>query len=233
VSALANPIAPISHHWLDSTHITFGVVTGGVYSRRWKAESSVFNGREPDEERANLDLAALDSFSGRFWFLPYDNVALQISAGHLEQAEQAEGLEAARDVNRVTASATYHRRFRENSIWATTLGWGRNGETDMATHALLVETNLSFDDKDIWFGRFEVVGKTTHDLGLRGPTQIFTVSKLQGGYLRNLSTWKGLKAGAGVSVSAGIVPDPLKVMYGGRVNPGFGVFVNLRPGEYR
>src|SRR5204863_8412876 len=24
------PEAPISHHWLDSTHITFGVVTGGL-----------------------------------------------------------------------------------------------------------------------------------------------------------------------------------------------------------
>ena len=30
VSALANPIAPIAHHWLDATHITFGVITTGV-----------------------------------------------------------------------------------------------------------------------------------------------------------------------------------------------------------
>ena len=27
-SAISNPIAPISHHWLDSSHITFGLVTG-------------------------------------------------------------------------------------------------------------------------------------------------------------------------------------------------------------
>ncbi|HEX7741236.1 MAG TPA: hypothetical protein VF442_02190, partial [Sphingobium sp.] len=31
ISAMPNPIAPISHHWLDSTHVAFGVVTGGVY----------------------------------------------------------------------------------------------------------------------------------------------------------------------------------------------------------
>ena len=51
LSAMPNPLAPISHHWLDATHITFGVVTAGVYANRWKAEASVFNGREPDENR--------------------------------------------------------------------------------------------------------------------------------------------------------------------------------------
>jgi hypothetical protein len=52
---MPNPLAPISHHWLDSTHITFGLVTAGVYANRWKAEASVFNGREPDEKRAAFD----------------------------------------------------------------------------------------------------------------------------------------------------------------------------------
>src|SRR5579871_6043283 len=51
LSAMPNPIAPISHHWLDSTHVSFGVVTAGVYGRRWKVEQSVFNGREPDDRR--------------------------------------------------------------------------------------------------------------------------------------------------------------------------------------
>ena len=54
-SAMGNPLAPIAHHWLDSTHITFGVVTGAVYGARWKAEASVFNGREPDEHRGKGD----------------------------------------------------------------------------------------------------------------------------------------------------------------------------------
>jgi hypothetical protein len=76
VSALPNPLAPIGHHWFDSTHIAFGVITGGVYGPKWKAETSVFNGREPDEDRADFDLAALDSFSGRVWFLPTRRLAL-------------------------------------------------------------------------------------------------------------------------------------------------------------
>ena len=41
-SAIANPIGPVTHHWLDSTHVTFGVVTVGVHNQRWKAETSVF-----------------------------------------------------------------------------------------------------------------------------------------------------------------------------------------------
>lgn len=233
VSAWPNPVAPITHHWLDSTHITFGVVTGAVYGGRWKAEGSVFNGREPDEERTNVDLAVTDSFSGRFSFLPNANVALQVSAGHLEEAEPAHGLEPARDVNRVTASATYHRRLLENGIWATTVGWGRNAEGESATNALLLETNLTFDDEDTWFGRFEVVGKTTHDLDVPGPDQVFTVSKLQGGFVRYFDTWNGLKPGVGISVSTGIVPGSLRRFYGSRTNAGLGVFVTLRPAAMR
>ena len=70
LSAMPNPVAPISHHWLDATHVTFGVVTGGVYGARWKAEASVFNGREPDEHRTDFDFGALDSVSGRLRICP-------------------------------------------------------------------------------------------------------------------------------------------------------------------
>ena len=60
LSAMPNLLAPITHHWLDATHITFGVVTTGIYGSRWKAEVSAFNGREPDEERTGFDFAPLD-----------------------------------------------------------------------------------------------------------------------------------------------------------------------------
>ena len=59
-SAMSNPLAPITHHWFDATHITYGVVTAGVYGARWKGEASVFNGREPDETRTDFDFGALD-----------------------------------------------------------------------------------------------------------------------------------------------------------------------------
>jgi YHS domain-containing protein len=229
VSAMPNPLAPISHHWLDSTHITYGVFTGGLYGNRWKAEASVFNGREPDEDRADFDFGALDSFSGRLWFQPTSKLALQVSAGTLTEAEAGEGNAPRLDVSRVSASATYHTGAAETRLWATTLAWGRNEESGHGSNALLVETNLTWQDRDTVFGRFEAVGKTAHDLAVAESDETFTVAKLQGGYTRYLPTWQGLKPGVGVSVSAGFVPEGLKRAYGSRVNSGFGAFLMLRP----
>jgi hypothetical protein len=187
VSAMPNPLAPISHHWLDATHITFGVVSAGLYGNRWKAEGSVFNGREPDEKRTNVDFGPLDSASGRVWFLPTPKWALQVSVGRLTEAEPSENGGPGIDVTRATASATYHSAFRQNSSWATTLAWGRNAEPSHASNALLLETNLTFDDRDTWFGRFEVVGKSAHDLAVGESLDSFTVAKIQGEGTRGIS----------------------------------------------
>lgn len=230
---MPNPLAPISHHWLDATHITFGVITGGVYDARWKLEGSVFNGREPDEQRWNLDLAPLDSISGRVWFLPAPSLAIQFSAGHLTEAEAGHDGGARVDVDRVTASATWHRRLTGDGIWATTAAWGRNAEAGGASHALLVETNLTLRERDTWFGRFEVGGKPAHALDVHGTDEVFTVAKIQAGYTRYLDAWRGLAPGVGGSVSAGVVPQSLEPVYGSRVNLGFDVFVTLRPAPHR
>jgi YHS domain-containing protein len=226
---MPNPLAPITHHWLDSTHITYGLVTGGVYGSRWKAEASVFNGREPDEERADFDFGALDSFSGRLWFLPTPKLTIQVSAGKLTEAEQEEDTGPRIDVSRISASLTHHTGTAESRLLATTLAWGRNEESGHGSNALLVETNVTWRDRDTVFGRFEAVSKTAHDLAVAESDEAFTVAKLQGGYTRYLSAWNGLKPGVGFSVSAGFVPEGLKGAYGGSINAGFGVFLTLRP----
>ena len=230
ISAFPNPLAPIGHHWLDATHITFGVLTGALYGNRWKSEMSVFNGREPDEERADFDLGALDSVSGRVWFLPTAKLALQFSAGQLAEAERNEAGEAS-DLTRVTASATYHTPVREQGLWATTLAWGHNVESGHGSHAILAETNFTVRDRDSWFARFEAVGKTAHDLAVAESDEAFTVAKLQGGYTRYLTAWRGLKPGVGATLSASFVPADLSAAYGGRVHVGYGVFLTLRPAE--
>ena len=229
ISAAPSPLAPITHHWFDATHISYGVVTGGVYGNRWKVETSVFNGREPDDDRANFDFAALDSWSGRVWFLPGNRWALQVSAGRLNESEVGDDDGPRIDVNRVTASATYHRAFGRGNIWASTVGWGRNRESGSdATNAYLVETNVTFDERDTWFGRFELSEKSAHDLALENDRR-FTLAKLQAGYTRYLSAWGGLKPGVGSALSAGIVPESLKPFYGRRLNLGIGLFVTVRP----
>ncbi|MEO8256257.1 MAG: hypothetical protein ABI868_02825 [Acidobacteriota bacterium] len=233
VSAMANPLAPITHHWLDATHIAYGVMTGGVYGNRWKAEASLFNGREPDEKRTGLEAGALDSWSGRFWFLPTRQWALQVSAGRLNQAEPGHAGDARVDLDRMTASATYHRVFQPGSIWASTVGWGRNSERGGdGTQALFAETNVTVDRRDAWFGRFELAEKSAHDLDV-DSLDSFTVAKAQAGYTRYLPSWNGLQAGIGASVSTGAVPETLVPIYGKRLNWGVGVFMTLRPAEHQ
>jgi hypothetical protein len=234
LSAMPNPIAPIGHHWLDATHITFGVVTGGVVTPSWKAEASLFNGREPDESRWDLDLAALDSFSGRFSFAPTVDLVLQVSAGHLADAEAGEGTLPRADVDRVTASVTYHRRTGMRNLWASTLAWGRNEERGIASHAFLAETSVTVDERDVWFGRFEVGGKPAHDLHIHELfNDVLTVGKLQGGYTRYLASTAGLRVGVGGHLSAGFVPKVIEPQYGSRANLGVGFFVTVRPSAHK
>ena len=229
VSALASPLAPISHHWLDATHISFGVVTGGVYSQRWKAEGSVFNGREPDEHRAGFDFGRLDSVSGRLWFLPTSRLAVQFSIGQLTEAEEGDHGESPVDVVRTTASLSYHHPLQDNSLWATTVAWGANSESGRRSNALLLETTLTLRDRDTWYGRAEVVGKNAHDLAVADSDEEFAVAKIQAGYTRYLRPFGAFQPGVGAGVSLGIVPETLKDDYGRRANAGAAVYVTLRP----
>jgi len=230
-SAMPNPVAPMSHHWLDATHVAYGVVTGGVYGSKWKAETSVFNGREPDEDRVGFDFGALDSVSARFTVLPVRALSLQVSAGRLAEAEAGEPGEPRTTVTRTTASATVHTGVRDGSIWATTIAWGRNAEEDHATNAVLVETSLTQRARDTWFGRFELAAKTAHDLALPALSDEdrFTVAKLQGGYTRYFPARGGFAPGLGGALSFGFVPESLVAAYGRRVNTGIALFVTVRP----
>src|SRR5919107_228602 len=64
-SAQNDPFAPLGHHWEDATHITFGVLTAGVFTRTIQLEGTLFQGREPDDARYDFDFGALDSYGGR------------------------------------------------------------------------------------------------------------------------------------------------------------------------
>jgi hypothetical protein len=228
LSATANPIAPMTHHWIDATHLTYGVVTGGVYADKWKAETSIFNGREPDETRTDFDFDTMDSWSGRFSYLPGPRWALQFSAGKLTEAEAGEDGGPRVDLTRITASAAYNRVSAER-VWASTVGWGRNAEEEgRATNAFFAETSINVADRHTWFGRLEFAGKTGHDLDI-AVDDAFTLAKLNGGYTRSLTPWKGLVPGLGAGVSASIVPETLRDYYSQQVNVGIALFVTVRP----
>src|ERR1700694_1162899 len=82
-SGMDIPEAPITHHWLDSTHITFGVVTAGLVLDNWKIEASAFRGGGRGQHRFDIEAPKLDSVSARLSWNPVRELSMQISWGHL------------------------------------------------------------------------------------------------------------------------------------------------------
>jgi YHS domain-containing protein len=231
VSALSTPIAPLTHHWLDSTHITYGVVSGGLFGTRWKAEASVFNGREPDENRFDMDFGALDSYAGRLWFAPSDRWSVQISKGRLNEAEADPHGGPRRNVGRTTASATYHQLIGSAGFWSVTGAWGRNAHDGHATDALLLETDLALDARNTLFARAEGAGKTGEELIIPeiGHDAV-TVSKLHLGYARQLPGGGMFEPRVGAALSFSAIPERAEQAYGRGSGVGVLVFFSLRPG---
>ncbi len=121
-SASENPSATLAHHLQDSTHIAFGVLTTGFAYRWFKLEGSLFNGREPDENRYDFDSHKWNSRSARISFAPNRNLTAQFSYGFLRSPE---GQEPDADVRRATASVQYNRPFPRGNLAAAFI-WGRN-----------------------------------------------------------------------------------------------------------
>ncbi|MGZ3458166.1 MAG: hypothetical protein ACXU86_06615 [Archangium sp.] len=227
VSAWYDPLAVLGHHWQDSTHISFGVLTVGLLTPMAKLEFSWFNGREPDENRYDLDLRVPDSFSVRMSVNPTARVSAQVSYGYLKSPEL---LEPDISVHRLTASATYHAPFGSNGFWATTAVFGRDVEREEApTNSFLLESSLDLDGHHVVFGRAEAVQKTGHELVLPEPLAhtVFGVGNLVLGYVYNLGPFGPVRPGVGVRGSLDVVPAGLEPFYGSRTPVGGMVYVRL------
>jgi hypothetical protein len=212
VSGVDDPAAPITHHWLDSTHITFGVITTGFVYGPWKIEGSVFNGREPDQNRWGFDPLQLNSFSGRVSLNPTPNWSFQISDGYLKSPEQ---LEPGVDQHRATASAIYDLPFAGGN-WQTTLAWGRNSLSPGPTlDAFLLESAVSWKRHTV-FARAESAQK--NEL-FQPPSplagRVFRVAAASLGYIYDIPIAKHLALGLGVMGSRYDLPEAVKPAYGG------------------
>jgi hypothetical protein len=155
ISAVDNPMTPISHHWLDSSHVTFGVITAGYVRDDVKLEVSQFTGREPDQHRFNFDSATFDSTSVRLSWNPDPHWSLQVSSGWLKSPEALDP-----DINerRVTASATWFNQFDFGSI-AATIAFGNKHLSDgIDESAGLIEAQFKPDDAWTLFARAETLG---------------------------------------------------------------------------
>ena len=225
-SAMNNPFPPIGHHWQDSTHISFGVLTAGVYNRWVKLEGSIFHGREPDENRWDFDFGALDSWSGRLSVNPTQQTSFQVSYGYVNSPEAAQPQE---NLHRVTASASYSAPMLSDGNVALTALWGRNVEAGHSSDSALVEANLDLDGKNVPFVRFEYVQKLGHDLVLPGdPDAKYDVFQGSFGYVHRFTGGPVVPV-IGISVDIGIVPDSIEAQYGTRTPVGAFVFIGLQP----
>ncbi len=245
MSAAENPAAPLGHHWQDSTHISHGVITAGVTAWRFRVESSLFRGAEPDENRKDIEMGKLDSWSGRVWFTPTPDWTMQVSYGHLVNPEILEpGI-----LRRVTASVSHNRSWDDGN-WASSLIWGRNHERHGNSNAYLLESTANFLDRNYLYTRMELVDKQGlleenifgrpgldgfHPIG--GGFQIgdrfeqsFRVGAFTFGGVRDIIADTKLRVGVGADVTVYHVPTALESGYGS--NPtSFHVFLRFRPGK--
>ncbi|MDE2403439.1 MAG: hypothetical protein KGM17_01825 [Sphingomonadales bacterium] len=208
-SARLNPEPPISHHWFDSAHITYGVVTAGYAARSWQIEASGFRGQEPDERRWNIESPRIDSWSVRGTLNPTPRWALQASYGELHQPESTHPGE---DAHRFTASAQYGDGHGVSAMAGFSAKRRVPGET---LTAWIGEASWDFSRHDTVFGRIENVANdelfpdpaaALHDVAFR-------VTKLQAGYARRIPLDR-FELALGGSLSGFIKPAALAAAYG-------------------
>ena len=224
-SAWDNPIAPISHHWLDGTHITYGVATAGLtLGDRWKFDTSIFTGREPDEERYGIDPFRFDSYAGRVTFNPSKNWSLQVSYASLHNPERQDP----GNQHRLTMSAAYNQPRKDGNLALMAL-YGQNTKNGQSTTDALVLEGAYTKGRWIGFGRYENVAKDEL-VDLTTPGR-YRINKFTMGATYNFQQNKNSEQGIGASVDFYQYPSALKPDYGDSSPVGFTLFYRLRFGK--
>lgn len=232
-SALYNPDAPLSHHWVDATHITFGVATLGLRVGKFKLEGSSFTGREPDEHRFNFDKPRFDSWSGRLSYNPSRNWALQASHAFVKEPEE---LHPGEDVARTTASATYSKELSGGALFNAIGLWGMNKTAGHAgEHAALLEASWR-KERLALYGRYEYVQKSVEELALDenvyGHDALFPVNALTLGVNYDVVKLGQTRLAAGAQGGIYKADSKLDALYG--KNPmSYEVFLRFYPARMK
>jgi hypothetical protein len=231
-SASENPVAPLGHHFQDSTHIAASVLTAGLTYRSVRIEASGFHGREPDENRWNIDSGKLDSWSSRITVNPARNWSLQYSIAGLASPE---ALAPREDVRRMTASVSYNRPLPRGN-WASTVSWGRNSALNEHNigNSFLLESTLRLADRNLMWTRIENVDRTNELLLGDAPeppgfeeAYIVRVQAYTAGYAREFGNLRHLSTALGGQLTWYGVPPVLQPAYGTRP-VGALIFLRLR-----
>jgi hypothetical protein len=232
-----NPSAPLAHHLQDSTHISFGVLTTGLTYRWFKLEGSIFNGREPGENRYNFEAHPWNSRSARLSFAPNNNWAMQVSYGFLRKPEASE---PTTDIRRTTASIQYNRPIKRGN-WASAFIWGRNHQSSPGElhnlNGYTAESTVNFLDKNYVYTRLELVDKNEllrpADrllLGIKDNHPSFRIGGYTFGGARDIWQTEKLSLAIGSDLTFYSKPPVLDRLYGN--NPvSWRFFFRLRPSK--
>ena len=227
-SSMNNPDAPLSHHWQDATHISFGVATLGIRYKKFKIESSRFKGREPDEHRYNFDKINFNSYSYRLSFAPDKHWVMQTSYAYIKSPE---ALESDVNIKRTTASVIYASSKNSERMITAALVWGlNNGEHKEFSY--LLEGNYQMS-KMALYSRVEWVQKSSHELNLILPAEkIYNVGAIAVGATYRLAGWFNTDTAIGFQLTQNIIPASLNSFYGS--NPlSAQVFFRIIPGLFK
>nr|WP_199083242.1 hypothetical protein [Pedobacter sp. ASV19] len=227
-SALSNPDAPISHHWNDGTHITFGVATLGFRYDNFKIEGSSFTGKEPDENRFDFDQPRFNSYSARLSFNPNSNLAFQVSHGWIKSPES---LHEDENVGRTIFSTIYALPIGKDQSFNATALWGQNKTKDhQRENAVLIEGNYRFK-KSSFYSRFECVQKSAEELNVTQSvprSDLFLIKAITLGIHHDVLDFKKIKTAVGGQVSVYFADSFLNAGYG-RYPTSAQVFIRIYP----
>jgi hypothetical protein len=222
-AAMASPEAPITHHWLDSTHITFGVLTAGWVHDNFKIETSRFRGREPDEKRWDIETGGLDSTAVRLSWNPTENWALQASWADVISPEQ---LEPDVDVAKYSASALYTVQLPNGGEFALTGAFARKDDSENVTlDAWLGEASWKPNADWTIFSRAEAI--ETNELGLDHHGPIENVARAALGVSRDFALSENVTLALGASVTQNWTSGALSTLYDGDPTGGL-AFIRLK-----
>ena len=209
-SAQYNPEAPITHHWFDSTHITYGVITAGLAGKTWQIEASAFRGQEPDERRWNIESPKFDSWSVRASLAPSPQLLMQVSYGQLKQPEASHPGE---NEHRFTTSAHYNNGRGLSAMAGFSAKTRVPGETRTAW---LGEVNWDANNHDTLFARIENVNNDELFPDHADPLhdQAFRLTKFEVGYAYRLRLFGPVQVALGGTGALFAKPAALGAAYG-------------------
>jgi hypothetical protein len=218
LSASALPTAPLSHHNLDSTHLSANVVSARIDVGPVAFEAGVFHGGEPDENRFDLDGGPIDSYAGRFSVRPIDGLTLQISAARRTNPEAIEE----GNQTRQTTSIEYERSLHDGAV-AGTLALGRNLlPGGLQERGSLLEGMWTFAQHHTVTARVEVVDRDVFELLNKAarpdavPPETTHIDSLTVAYLHDLPWFAVLDPTLGISATVYKFDAVLDDAYGRR-----------------